>query len=1061
MKMMKHILTASLLFFFIESGFAQSFGQNKVQYNSFDWSFISSTHFDIYYYKDERQLAEFTAEESETAYEQISKHLRWTLKDRVSIIVYLSHNDFQQSNVTLQYMVEGIGGVTELFKNRVVIPFEGNYEQFRHVIHHELVHAMINDMVYGGSLQNMVSRQVRTRLPLWANEGLAEFLSMNWDTEADMILRDLAINEYIPAVDELDYFLAYKGGQSVWRFIAQKYGREKIGEIFWEIHNSQSTEKGFERILGMDYEDLTKQWHKYLKVEYWPDVKDRDEIEDIAKRLTDHEKEKNFMNLSPALSPDGSRIAVLSDRLGYTDIYLMDAIDGSELKRLVKGNRSLDFEELKFLQPGISWAPDNERIVFAAKSGKQDALYILNVKTLKREKIPFDLDGIFSAAWNPAKNQIAFVGNDKSASDLYIYDLDSQSLTNLTNDMFADLEPSWNQNGTELAFVSSRGDQFQSDRLGMNDSKFNMVKHDYGQRDIYTLNIASGTISRITNTEHLENNPIWFNKSQNLFYTSDRNGVWNLVSRNLKSKDSETVTNVLTGIFQPSLSSSGELMAFSGYTDRGWDVFTLTNPGELDLKEVPVTGFITSSETEDNLVTDLRRDKKRLEMIGSPRDFSRYIFAPDYVHYNQDNLNENDNKPFAGLDSLRTDDGGYIPQSYKTKFSLDIATGYPSYNTMFGASGMAMFAFSDIMGDHQIILGTELVLTLKDSDYFISYAYLKNRTNLYLSGFHIANLFDAGMRYYTETGFLNQLVGRLRNYGLTGYVSRPFNRFNRLEGGLSYNIVDYDLFELDSWTNTTQLDTSFGFSLLTPMIGWIYDNSVNGYTGPVDGLRTNTTVRFSPGIGTKQLDFTTLSVDLRKYQRVSRRVTLAGRLTLGTSMGKDPQKFYLGGDGLWFAGLGETNGRSDQSQWQQDLLVDTSHTFLEDIYLSEYVFPLRGARFAERYGKNVALANFELRFPFIDYIALGSGGIFGNIHGHLFMDIGAAWDTMDEFNNLSKLREKYGQSIPDTFSPIFSTFGVGIKIPFLYLFRIDAAWDIEPGFTTSRPQWIFSMGFDW
>ena len=62
-------------------------------------------------------------------------------------------------------MQEGIGGVTELFKNRVVIPFEGDYQQFRHVIHHELVHADINDMVYG-SAQNVYSGRVKLRVPL-------------------------------------------------------------------------------------------------------------------------------------------------------------------------------------------------------------------------------------------------------------------------------------------------------------------------------------------------------------------------------------------------------------------------------------------------------------------------------------------------------------------------------------------------------------------------------------------------------------------------------------------------------------------------------------------------------------------------------------------------------------------------------------------------------------------------------------------------------------------------------------------------------------------------------
>ena len=158
-------------------------------------------------------------------------------------------------------MQEGIGGVTELFKNRVVLPFEGNYEAFRHVLHHELVHAMINDLIYGGRMQNVVSNRIQLVLPLWVNEGLSEYLSMNWDTEADMIIRDLAINERIPTIRELEYFLAYKGGQSVWRFIASKYGREKIGEIFQSMKRYGNAEKGFEDALGMDFEEFTEQWH--------------------------------------------------------------------------------------------------------------------------------------------------------------------------------------------------------------------------------------------------------------------------------------------------------------------------------------------------------------------------------------------------------------------------------------------------------------------------------------------------------------------------------------------------------------------------------------------------------------------------------------------------------------------------------------------------------------------------------------------------------------------------------------------------------------------------------
>ena len=99
----------------------------------------------------------------------------------------------------------------ELFKNRIVFPFDGDFEQFRHVIHHELVHAMLNDMVYGGTAQNMVASRTRVRIPLWSNEGLAEFLSSNWDTKADMVLRDIAVHERMPTINELNYFMAYKG----------------------------------------------------------------------------------------------------------------------------------------------------------------------------------------------------------------------------------------------------------------------------------------------------------------------------------------------------------------------------------------------------------------------------------------------------------------------------------------------------------------------------------------------------------------------------------------------------------------------------------------------------------------------------------------------------------------------------------------------------------------------------------------------------------------------------------------------------------------------------------
>ena len=1021
-----------ILFLIAEGLFAQSFGQNKVQYKEFDWSLISSPNFDVYYYGEDTQLAEFTAEVSEEAHEQISKHLRWTLKKRVSIIVYYSHNDFQQTNVIWQYMREGIGGVTELFKNRVVLPFEGDYEQFRHVIHHELVHAILNDMIYDGNIQSVITGRVKLRIPLWANEGLAEYLSMNWDTKADMTLRDLSINERMPTVKELESYMAYKGGQSIWRFIAEKYGREKIGEIITAMKMTQNAEKGIERALGMDYEDLTKQWHKYLKKEYWPDVVGRDEIEDIAKRLTDHKKEKNYYNISPAVSPDGSKIAVLSDRSGYFDIYVLDAIDGKEIRRLVKGNRSVDFEELKLLQPGISWSPDSKRIVIAAKAGKSDALYLINVKTRKKEKFTFNLDGIFTAAWSPDGNQLAFIGTKDGASDVYVYNIDEEKLTALTSDIYSDSEPSWNNDGSVLVFVSDRN----GDIAGLQPPEV-IIEHDFSQKDIYAIDLSSGNISRITDTDHNEDYPIWSHTEKNtLFYVSDDGGVWNIY-RYKPDSDPVALTNILTGAFQLSLTENDEYLVFAGYADMGWDVYSMSHPLEKDAMEVPPTRYIMNQDNVSEDLIDLRRHKRSQWSTGrsTGRDYQGWIFAREYDHFNQPMETPEDASADFVKDTTDLTDEGYVPKAYKTRFTLDLVNGYASFNNVFGAQGMTMFAFSDILGDHQIYFGTEMVIDLKRSDYFFSYAYLTRPTDYYFSISHIANEYFLG---YDMNGYQHR--GLLRNFSLMSYLSHPFSRFMRVEGGLSYHYFSFSEWQEVNYYEFEEVSNE-DFSVVLPVTSWVYDNTVYGYTGPIDGFRQNTTLVVSPGWGSKKMDFKTLKMDFRKYYKIGRYSSLAGRLTLGTSRGANKQKFYLGGLQNWIYGTGETDGVKDNSHFRNDLLDGEND--LEDVFFSEFVVPVRGRRYMEQVGSNVALANFEFRFPFLLALGVPEKFMISNLGSHLFFDIGTAWDKGSEFE----------ESI--------AGFGWGMKINMGYfLLRIDSAWDInESGY--SKPQYYFSLGTDW
>ena len=352
-------------------------------------------------------------------------------------------------------------------------------------------------------------------------------------------------------------------------------------------------------------------------------------------------------------------------------------------------------------------------------------------------------------------------------------------------------------------------------------------------------------------------------------------------------------------------------------------------------------------------------------------DYSNYIFASEFENYNKKDVN---NEPITVKnDSLfLNNEGDYVAQTYKTKFSLDVAQGNIGYNNVFGHQGLLVFYFSDLMGDHQISFAMESQISLTNSDYFLNYSYLKQRMNYYFTLFHQADFFFAGYGY-SDLGMLTELTARMRHFGFSATASRPINRFHRIDAGVIIHNLDYKLFQIDTYMNTNNILQDDGFIAANPTLSYIYDNTVNGYTGPIDGFRQNTTLEVSPAMGNKGISYQKIKVDLRKYQMINRDYSFAGRMYFGTSTGKNPQKYFLGGMQNWLIGTGTTNGTDDgetnEARWRNVILDSENNNLLEDIYFSEYAYPLRGSRFSERFGTNVLLTNLEFRSLFlIDFL---------------------------------------------------------------------------------------------
>lgn len=74
------------------------------------------------------------------------------------------------------------------------------------------------------------------------------------------------------------------------------------------------------------------------------------------------------INRYPSWSPDGRKIAFVSERDGNSEIYMMNA-DGSDVTRLT--DHSAD-------DWGASWSPDGRKIAFVSDRDGNDEIYMMN-----------------------------------------------------------------------------------------------------------------------------------------------------------------------------------------------------------------------------------------------------------------------------------------------------------------------------------------------------------------------------------------------------------------------------------------------------------------------------------------------------------------------------------------------------------------------------------------------------------------------------------------------------------------------------------------------------------
>ncbi|MCY4030434.1 MAG: peptidase S41, partial [Acidobacteria bacterium] len=146
-------------------------------------------------------------------------------------------------------------------------------------------------------------------------------------------------------------------------------------------------------------------------------------------------------------SPDGRRIAYVSDATGEDEIYLI-AQDGSGgPEQLTTGGAAMRYAP--------AWSPDGGNLAFSDKDGR---LYVLDVETKDLIDVADEARGTLrDYVWSPRGGYLAFSMTEPTEfSSIWVWSLADRELHRITDDLFHEWNPAWDPDGDYLYYLSDR-----------------------------------------------------------------------------------------------------------------------------------------------------------------------------------------------------------------------------------------------------------------------------------------------------------------------------------------------------------------------------------------------------------------------------------------------------------------------------------------------------------------------------------------------------------------------------------------------------------------------------
>ena len=841
------LLCLNLLFMPLSS-FGQYFGQNKVNYEKYDFQIYETDHFLIYNYMDNNEAIRRLARQSEQWYNRHFAIFRDTILEN-PLIMYNNHPDFQQTTVISGEVGVGTGGVTEALRKRAVQPFMISNRETDHVLGHEMVHVFQYNMV---KTNDTLGLQSLSNIPLWMIEGMAEYLSIGpKDNKTAMWMRDAIIHDDVPTIRDMtrkmnEYF-PYRYGHAFWSFITGNWGDAMIEPLL--LATAQfGLERAVNNLFGLTTDSLSTLWQKSVKQTYEPYIWE-DTIRPVGRDMFTP-KNSGELNLSPVLSPDGRYITYISNKnVISVDILMARTEDRKVIKKLTSAIRQGDIDNYNYIESAGSFSPGGDRYVLTTIAKGRNRLLIANIEgndvDVTDEINLKNIQAFDNPEWSPDGEKILLTGLVSGQSDLYTYTLKNGNIKQLTNDPYSDLQAAWSPDGKKIAFISERGP----------DTDFDIPI--YGKYRLCLMDVGSGEIEVLPVFPESDIlSPQFSPDGKSIYFLSHADGYRNLYEYEQESADVFRLTNFVTGIsgitdLAPAYSvadKTGEI----AYTLYGNDRYSIHMANPEEFERVQVDRYLA-----DEGASALPPGQERvLNIVGV--NLNRYP---------------------------KIDDSSFNNKPYNPEFQLDYigSTGVGVGSSQFGtyASGGVTAYWSDVLSRHQLITNLQVQGEIYDIGGYVSY--LNQESQLYWGGAvsHIPYMYSSyGFNPWdslqTSQGTIpvsNFIIRQYRifhdQFALFGQY--PLSRKLRFEAGASISRYSYMIQQINNYYyGSLLMDIDKKrmrdiepepFYVGDASLAFVGDNSTFGITGPLDGYR----YRFEFSKMFASYDLISNIADYRKY----------------------------------------------------------------------------------------------------------------------------------------------------------------------------------------------------